>query len=104
MRCLIVAKNGQAMSSEDAETLALEALGWMAAEDDLLQVFLGSAGLSSSELAARANDPELLAAVLDFLLTDDRMVQNFSTATGRPPEAAMRARAALPGGDLPHWT
>ena len=92
------------MGRDEAEAVALEALGWMAGEDDLLSVFMVSAGLSSGELKARASDPELLAAVLDFLVMDDAWVSGFAAATGHAPDAPMRARAALPGGDLPHWT
>lgn len=92
------------MGRNEAETLALQALGWMAGEDDLLQVFLGTAGLSSSDLAERAGDADLLAAVLDFLLLDDAWVTAFVAATNRAPEDPMRARAMLPGGDVPHWT
>lgn len=92
------------MSRDEAETLALEALGWLAGEDDRLGVFLGAAGLTAADLRGRAGDPDLLAAVLDFLLSDDRMVTGFAAASGRAPDAPMRARAALPGGELPHWT
>lgn len=92
------------MRAEEAETVALQALAWLAAEDDLLQVFLGSAGLGAGDLKARASDPEVLAAVLDFLVMDDTWVKAFAESLGRSPEDAMRARAALPGGALPHWT
>jgi hypothetical protein len=90
--------------SEAAEVLALEALGWLAGQDGMLEMFLGASGASRDELAARAGDPELLAAVLDFLLMDDATVLGFAAASGRTPEAVARARAALPGGALPNWT
>jgi len=45
-----------------------------------------------------------LAAVMDFLLADDRRVLDFCAAQGLRPDAALRARAHLPGADLPHWT
>ena len=92
------------MGRDEAETLALEALGWLAGEDDLLQVFLGSAGLSSADLTARAGDAQLLAAGLGFLLRWGAGVNGFVNGANRAPEEGMRARAALPGGDLPHWT
>lgn len=92
------------MGRDEAEALALQALGWLAAQDDLLGVFMGSAGVSSDDLKARAGDPDLLAAVLDFLLMDDQWVSGFAEATGRAPDAPMRARMALPGGDVPNWT
>ncbi len=100
----IRAKIGRIVGKDEAEALALQALGWIAGEDDLLSVFMGSAGLSSSDLKARASDPELLSAVLDFLLMDDAWVLRFAEASGHRPEAALQARAALPGGQLPNWT
>lgn len=92
------------MGRDEAEELALKALSWLASEDELLSVFMGSAGLSSDDLKARASDPDLLASVLDFLLMDDKWVLGFAEATGTQPDAPMRARAALPGGQLPNWT
>lgn len=92
------------MDREKAETLALEALGWLAAEPDFLRGFQGASGLSSDDLRARAAEPDLLAAVLDFVLADDASVTRFAETTGRAPQDVLRARAALPGGDSPHWT
>ena len=48
------------------------------------------------------NDP--LASVLDFLVMDDRWVIGFCDAAQLSYETPMQARAALPGGQLPHWT
>jgi hypothetical protein len=93
------------MQSPDfAETLALEALGWIAAQEDLLGVFLGASGAGQHDLRARVQDPEFLAAVLDFLLMEDGWVLNFAASRARRPEDVLRARQALPGGDLPNWT
>lgn len=92
------------MGRQEAETLALEALGWLAGEEGLLDAFLGVAGLNRGDLGALAGEPETLAAVLDFLMTDDAWVLGFAGATGRAPGVVALARTALPGGDLPHWT
>lgn len=89
---------------EDAETVGLRALAWLAAEEGLLDVFLGASGLAAEDLRHRAGEVEVLAAVLDFLLMDDRWVLDFAAEAGLPPEAVAQARAALPGGALPHWT
>lgn len=89
---------------DSAEILALQALEWLVAQDDLLPVFLGATGASEADLRARAGDPDFLAAVLDFLLLDDAWVLRFCRAAGLPGEAVMRARAGLPGGTDPHWT
>lgn len=89
---------------EAAETLALEALGWLVGEEDLIGVFLGSSGTSEQELRARAGDVEFLGSVLDFLLMDDAWVIRFCDSRGLAYDRLMMARAALPGGAQVHWT
>ena len=89
---------------ETAETLALRALGWLAANDDLLPVFLGATGADESSLRAQAAQPEFLASVLDFLMMDDAWVMAFCDASALPYEHPMMARAALPGGMQMNWT
>ena len=91
-------------SQETAETLALQALTWLVANDDLRDVFLGASGASQDDLRARMADPEFLGHVLDFILMDDAWVVGFCDAHGHPYEAPMMARAALPGGETIHWT
>ncbi len=92
------------MKREPAETLALRALAWIAADDDLMGRFLGASGAAPGDLAAGAADPAFLAAVLEFVLTDDSLVMGFCDAAGYPYAAPLAARAALPGGEVPHWT
>lgn len=70
----------------------------------MLEGFLHCTGASASGLAERARDPEFLAALLDFLMTDDAGIIGFSRSAGLAPEIIPAARAALPGGDLPNWT
>lgn len=90
--------------TEHAETLGLQALAWLASNDDLLPVFLGSTGFSGAELMQRAGEPELLAAVLDFILMDDAWVVACCNAIGVAYDAPRQARYALPGGQEEHWT
>lgn len=92
------------MQQEMAETVALKALGWLAGNEELLPVFLGATGTDMQDLRARAAEPAFLASVLDFILMDDTWVLGFAEAAGLPGEAAMQARAALPGGAAVHWT
>ncbi len=93
------------MSRQDsAHALALQALAFIVSEPETAGGFLAQGGLSPDELAARAGDPDLLAAVMDFILSEDRLVLDFAAAAGVAPEKILSARAALPGGDAPHWT
>lgn len=92
------------MSQESAEAIALRALAWLAGNEDLLPVFLGSSGASAGDLREMAQEPEFLAAVLDFLLMDDAWVMAFCAAEGLDNTVPMQAREALPGGARINWT
>lgn len=93
-----------ANARESAETLALNALGWLASNDDLMPVFLGSTGAAEGEIRDLASDPVFLGAVLDFLMMDDAWVIAFCDDAQLPYESIMRARQSLPGGEQTHWT
>ncbi len=92
------------MTQDAAETVAVAALVWIAADPERATAFLATSGASVSDLRAGAQDPAFLGFVMDFLLGDDQAVIAFAGHHGCHPEEVMQARAALPGGDLPHWT
>lgn len=92
------------ISAENAETLALNALGWLAANDDLLPVFLSSTGASIEDLRDRAAEPEFLVSVLEFLMLDDSWVMAFCDDKSLPYDSPGQARMALAGGADIHWT
>lgn len=92
------------MTQGEAETIAIGALGFLAAESDRVGAFLSAAGAAPDDLRARAADPAFLGFVLDHLLGDEAAVLAFAAETGMPPENVMRARRVLPGGDAPEWT
>lgn len=88
----------------EAEALAILGLAWVAGDADLTGRFLTAAGATPGDLRSRAADPEFLGFVLDFLLGDESALLAFAAAEKISPELPMRARTALPGGDLPYWT
>lgn len=92
------------MQQDRAEEIALIALGWLAANEDLLPVFMGASGAGPDDLRNGAGDPAFLASVLDFLLMDDAWVIACCEAAGMAYETLMQARQTLPGGALPNWT
>lgn len=92
------------MQLEAAQVLALQALGWIAGDDEVFPVFMTATGANLAEVRSKAMDHEFLAAVLDFLLQDDRWVVAFCDASGHPYTAPQAARAALPGGADVNWT
>lgn len=92
------------VARESAVVLAIQALGWLAADDEIFPLFLGATGIGIGEVRARAGDADFLAAVLDFLMQDDAWVVAFCDAGGHPYTAVQAARVALPGGMDRHWT
>lgn len=91
-------------SQDAAETFALTALAWLAGNEELFPVFLGSTGAGRDTVREQAGDPEFLASVLDFLLMDDAWIMSFCDDAGIAYDHPMQARAALPGGAQVHWT
>lgn len=92
------------MQKQDAETLGLRVLTFLAADSDAMGAFLGRYGADIETVRSRANDPEFLGFVLDHLMSEDESVLAFAAAEGIDPMQVMQARAALPGGDTPNWT
>ncbi|WP_300029071.1 DUF3572 domain-containing protein [uncultured Roseobacter sp.] len=91
-------------TQDSAETLALQVLGWLAGNDELLPVFLGSSGASREDLRAGAGDPAFLGSVLDFVMMDDAWVIAACDALTLRYDSLMQARMALPGGEQVNWT
>lgn len=92
------------MKAEPAKALATQALVWLADDPERMGAFLGATGANPSSIRAEAGDPAFLAAVLDFLLMSDENVLGFAADHAIKPEDVQRARAALPGADVPNWT
>ncbi len=91
-------------TQDQAELVALQALGWLSAQDDLLMTFIGATGSDLDDVRKRASDPEFLASVMDFILMDDDWVRVFCDEQKLPYDAIQPIRMALPGGALPNWT
>ncbi len=92
------------MNQSQAEALAIDALSWLAGQPEAMGRFLASSGSGPAELRSRAAEPAFLGFVMDFMLSEEPLLMEFCADRGFPPEAPMRARATLPGGDIPHWT
>jgi hypothetical protein len=92
------------MNAEQAETVALQALGWVLSDEDRTLMFMGMTGADLGSLRQRAGDADVLCSVMDFVLSDDRMVLEFAASAGLAADAVPMARYALPGGEQVHWT
>ena len=91
------------MTRERAETIALQALAWIAADEELLPQLAGATGADVSEAKERVQDPAFLAGILEFLTLEDRWIRRFCDDRGLPYEAPLQALMALPGQMRPEW-
>ena len=83
------------LTTEGAEAVALLAVGFVAADDELLSQFLAVTGSDVEGLRLRVADRDLLIGVLDFVLADDGAVVAFSRQNGFAPETPLQARERL---------
>jgi hypothetical protein len=82
---------------EAAEMLAIQALGFIAAEPERLEAFLGATGLTLDRLRESATEPDFLAGVLEHMLADESLLLAFAESAAIDPAAVARARNALGG-------
>ena len=87
-----------------AEILAIKAIEWLAADNELFEIFLNSSGANVSDVKAGAKDLIFLGSVLDFILMDDAWVQDFCETKCFEFDEPFLARQFLPGGNIPNWT
>jgi hypothetical protein len=92
------------ISRESAEDLAVRILVWLTEDNARIGAFMGWSGETPDGLRARLSDPDLLLAILDFVLMDEAMLIEACQSLEIKPETPLQARAALPGGAAYHWT
>jgi hypothetical protein len=73
------------LTKERAETIALEALGFLAGRPEDMERFLTNSGIDVDELRRRAGDPDMLRAVTEYVLGDDILVNGFCEEHGLTP-------------------
>jgi Protein of unknown function (DUF3572) len=83
----------------EAENLAIEALLFLAQDQERLSRFLALTGLEGQDLRAAASQPGFLAHVMDYLAQDESLLIAFAAEKHIKPEAVMRAGARLAGED-----
>lgn len=83
----------------DAESLAIEALSFVAADPELLPRFLAITGIQAQSIRHAASEPGFLAGVLNFILVHEPTLLRFCEETGHAPARVAAAIRHLPMGD-----
>jgi hypothetical protein len=88
-------KAKQSTNIDSAQSLAISALAFIAADSERLSRFLKLTGLGPDNLRTAAADPAFLGSVLDYLIADEELLVGFAADAGLKPEAVARAHDAL---------
>ena len=91
-------RNGrQIIDREAAETIAVQALAFLAGEPQRFARFLALTGIELDRFAPSADSPDFLAAVLSHLTSDESLLLIFAAETHLAPETIAPALAILQG-------
>jgi hypothetical protein len=85
--------------SQTGEIFALQALAFLVQHEKHLSRFLMLTGTDLGTLRTNAQDQQTLANVLDFMLSDERLLLEWCEADQLHPHAVATARRQLPGFD-----
>lgn len=83
--------------SQDAEAIAISALGFLASEPERLGRFLSVTGLGPENLRAAAGEPAFLVSVLDYVASDESLLLALAGNLSIQPEAIAAAHHHLSG-------
>lgn len=80
-----------------SHTLALQVFVYIAGHEDYLLDFLQQSGVTPQTARRDLAEPEMMGAVLDFLLADEKLLVGFCKQEGITPQEIWRHRGTLPG-------
>lgn len=83
------------MSRNAAESLAIQALAFIAGDPGRLGDFLAVTGIGPDAIRAAAREPSFLAGVLDYVAADESLLVAFAADAAIDPFEIGRARAML---------
>jgi hypothetical protein len=83
-----------------AESLAIHALTFLVEEPERISRFFALTGIDPGEVRNLAREPGFLAAVLEHLRSDERLLMEFAKAAEVRPQDIAAAAALLSG---PAW-
>jgi len=86
------------MTPDHAATLALKGLAFLVNSPEDLERFLNLSGARPNTLRERADEPEFLVSLLDFLLANEELLTGFSSDFDVDVRAVHMARHVLAGG------
>jgi hypothetical protein len=93
--CALKSVRAKALNRDDAETIAIRAIGFLAEDGRRIGRFLSLTGMEPETLVSGAETTPVQVAVLDYLLSDESLLMVFSGHAAIAPEAISAARMLL---------
>jgi hypothetical protein len=90
-------KHPSAITKKAAESLAIQALAFIASDEDRIGPFLAITGIGPDDIRAAAGQRDFLAGVLDYMAGDEALLVAFATQAGFNPFDIEVAREVLSG-------
>jgi len=88
-------KRHDRLTKKDAESLAIQALGFIASDSARIGPFLAATGIGPDMIRAAAREPDFLRGVLDYVAGDDDLLIAFATEADINPFDVPIARDML---------
>jgi hypothetical protein len=84
---------------DNAESVAIAALTFIASDPDRLGRFLAATGIGPADIRIAAREPLFLAGVIGHIASDEQLLLAFAAEIGLKPAEIDRARQTLSGPD-----
>src|SRR5262245_35624987 len=88
---------------DQAESIALQALTFLAQNPDLLGEFLVETGIGPQDLKTHLKEPTLLGGILDFLINRPDVMMEYASHAALMPKDILLARLHFPGANREFW-
>ena len=88
---------GVRITRKIAENLAIQALGFLAADPERLGAFLAATGIGPEAIRKAAAEPSFLAGVLDHVCGDEALLLGVAEHAAIAPQEVEHAQAVLSG-------
>lgn len=83
------------MNSNQAKTLAIQALTFITAEPKYLNEFIAVTGLDPKIIRDNINNDEFLESILDYILSNENLLISYCEAENIDPKSPSIAKSAL---------
>jgi hypothetical protein len=92
-----------AVSDDDAQAMAIQILGWITGQPDLLSRFMALSGVDGGSIRQAAAEPGFLAGVTSFVMAHEPTLMSFCTENDVKVERVVACHHKIAGPDAESW-